>query len=245
LMGLTVVACSFMIPPMGALAGLAMALVSALGVGLLVGVLNGTLVARLGMSPVIGTLATYMAILGVGQILRPGPEGIISADFAALVQSTVGPVPVAAIVAVVVAVALEIAMRRTGWGMRLRAAGSDPEAAAAVGINLRRVQVAGYALAALSAAGAGILLAAQTGIGDAASGTSFTFASITAVVLGGASIYGGKGSFVGALMGAALVAQIDNVTTFLGLSSAWQYWLLAILTIVAAGTYSRIAKVTT
>jgi ribose transport system ATP-binding protein len=243
LMGLTVVACSFMIPPVGGLAGLTMALVSALVVGLLVGGLNGALVARLGMSPVIGTLATYMALLGIGQVLRPGPGGIISADFAALVQSTVGPVPVAAIVAVAVAVALEIALRRTGWGMRLRAAGSDPEAAASVGINVRRVQVAGYVLAALFAAGGGVLLAAQTGIGDAASGTSFTFASITAVVLGGASIYGGKGSFVGALLGAALVAQIDNVTTFLGLNSAWQYWLLAILTIAAAGTYSSIGKV--
>jgi ribose transport system ATP-binding protein len=144
---------------------------------------------------------------------------------------------------VVLAVALEVALRRTGWGLRLRATGSDAAAAGAMGISITRCRIGGYLLAALFAALAGVLLAAQTGIGDAASGTSFTFASVTAVILGGASIYGGRGSFVGAMLGAALVAQINNVTTFLHLSSAWQYWLLAILTISAAGIYSRIGRV--
>jgi ribose transport system ATP-binding protein len=145
---------------------------------------------------------------------------------------------------VVLAIALELALRRTGWGMRLRATGSDAVAAGSMGVSVTRCRIGGYLLAALFAALAGVLLSAQTGIGDPASGTSFTFASVTAVILGGASIYGGRGSFVGAVLGAGLVAQIDNVTTFLHLSSAWQYWLLAILTISAAGIYSRIGQVT-
>jgi ribose transport system ATP-binding protein len=185
-----------------------------------------------------------MAILGIGQVARPNPGGVISADFSALVQSSIGAVPVAAIAAVVIAIGFEVALRRTGWGMRLRATGSDPVAAASLGIRVRRVRLAGYTLAAGFAAAAGLLLTAQTGIGDAASGTSFTFASITAVILGGTSIFGGRGSFIGAALGAALVAQINNVTTFLSLSSAWQYWLLAILTLTAAGIYSRVQQVT-
>jgi ribose transport system ATP-binding protein len=59
------------------------------------------------------------------------------------------------------------------------------------------------------------------------------------VVLGGASLYGGRGSFIGALLGATLIQQIINVTTFVRLSPAWQYWLLGILTLVAAIFYSR------
>jgi ribose transport system ATP-binding protein len=244
LMGLTVVACSFMIPPSGGFAGLCMALLTAEGVGVLAGVVNGLLITKVDISPVIATLATYMAVLGIGQIARPLPAGIISNDYTNLVQRAIGPVPVAAILAVAVAVGLDVALRRTGWGLRLRATGSDAVAAGSMGISVTRCRVGGYVLAALLAALAGLLLAAQTGIGDPASGTTFTFASITAVILGGASIYGGRGSFIGAVLGAALVAQIDNVTTFLRLSSAWQYWLLAILTISAAGIYSRIGRVT-
>jgi ribose transport system ATP-binding protein len=244
LMGLTVVACSFMIPPTGGIAGFCMALLTAIVVGLAAGLVNGLLITKVGMSPVVATLATYMAVLGLGQIARPTPAGIISNDFTKLVQGSLGAVPIAAIVAVAIAVALELALRRTGWGMRLRATGSDAVAAGSMGISVTRCRIGGYLLAALFAALAGVLLSAQTGIGDPASGTSFTFASVTAVILGGASIYGGRGSFIGAVLGAGLVAQIDNVTTFLHLSSAWQYWLLAILTISAAGIYSRIGQVT-
>jgi ribose transport system ATP-binding protein len=241
-MGLTVVVSSFLVPGSGGPAGLVMGLLGAAVVAIVVGGANGWLVSGLRMSPVIATLASYMAVLGVAQVMRPQPGGIISADFAALVQTTIGPFPVAAFVAVFVAGVLEIALRRTGWGARLRASGSDPDAAAWLGINVRMVRLLGYMLGAALACIGGILLAAQTGVGDASSGTSFTFASVTAVVLGGASIYGGRGSFVGALLGAALVAQINNVTTFLALDSSSQYFLLAVLTIAAAGVYSRIGR---
>jgi ribose transport system ATP-binding protein len=243
MMGLTVVACSYMIPPTGGLAGFCMALLTAVVVGVAGGLVNGLLITKVGMSPVVATLATYMAALGLAQIARPLPAGVISNDFTKVVQSSIGALPIAAIVAVVLAIALEVALRRTGWGLRLRATGSDAVAAGSIGISVTRCRIGGYLLAALFAALAGVLLTAQTGVGDAASGTSFTFASITAVILGGASIYGGRGSFIGAMLGAALVAQIDNVTTFLQFSAAWQYWLLAILTISAAAIYSRIGRV--
>ena len=71
---------------------------------------------------------------------------------------------------------------------------------------------------------------------------NYTLTSITAVVLGGASLFGGRGSFVGALLGATLIQQIINVTTFVRLSPAWQYWLLGILTLVAAIFYSRVTS---
>ena len=84
-----------------------------------------------------------------------------------------------------------------------------------------------------------IHLLAQIGVGSASEGVTYTLSSITAVVLGGASLFGGRGSFIGALLGAALIQQIVNATTFLSLSQAWQYWLTGLLTLGAAGIYMR------
>jgi ribose transport system ATP-binding protein len=88
----------------------------------------------------------------------------------------------------------------------------------------------------------GVMLMAQIGVGDPTAGVTYTLMSITAVVLGGASLFGGRGSFIGALLGAALIQQAFNVTTFLRLTPAWQYWLLGLLTIVAATLYSRLRR---
>jgi len=85
----------------------------------------------------------------------------------------------------------------------------------------------------------GLLLSAQVGIGDPAVGVNYSLQSISAVVLGGASIFGGRGSFLGALAGAVLIQEITSATGFLGLGTAWQYWLPGLLILVAAGMYSR------
>ncbi len=83
------------------------------------------------------------------------------------------------------------------------------------------------------------MLASQVGVGDATVGVTYTLTSITAVVLGGASIFGGRGSFIGALLGAVLLQQIVTSTTFLDLGVAWQSFLFGGLVLVGAGTYSR------
>jgi ribose transport system ATP-binding protein len=124
-------------------------------------------------------------------------------------------------------------------GVRLRAVGSHPEFARQVGVRSRRVSLYAYVgCSALTFVGA-LLLMAQVGGGDANAGLSYTLSSIAAVVLGGASIFGGRGSFVGALLGAALIVQIDVVIAFVGLTDVWQQYLLGGLTVVAAAFYSR------
>ena len=85
----------------------------------------------------------------------------------------------------------------------------------------------------------GVLLAAQVGVGDPTVGQNYTLESISAVVLGGASIFGGRGSFLGALAAVLLIEEITATTGFLGLGTAWQYWLPGLLILVAAGMYSR------
>jgi ribose transport system ATP-binding protein len=91
----------------------------------------------------------------------------------------------------------------------------------------------------LFAVAAGVMLASQVGVGDANVGANYTLQSITVVVLGGASIFGGRGSFIGVLFGALLMQEIITSTAFLRLGTAWQFWLPGILVLVAAAIYSR------
>ena len=83
------------------------------------------------------------------------------------------------------------------------------------------------------------MLMAQIGVGDPSQGVSYTLASVTAVVLAGTSVFGGRGSFVGVFLGAVLVEELLNVTTFLNLSQPWQYWFQGVLVFVAVGIYAR------
>jgi ribose transport system ATP-binding protein len=188
---------------------------------------------------VAATLATYIALQGVSLLLRPEQGGYITSGVVNAIQSTVGEIPVALIVAVALAVGLEYCLRRTRWGLSLRAVGSEEHAAHRLGVKSNRTVIAAYiACSALTFLGA-IMLMAQLGVGDPTQGVTYTLSSITAVVLGGASLFGGRGSFIGALLGAALITEITNATTFLQLSQAWQFWFLGLLTLGAAAIYTQ------
>lgn len=221
------------------LAGLGLVVLAAVGVGLI----NGVLVTRFNVNAVVATLAMFMALQGVSLLMRSRPGGIISEQVVAVVEFSLGPIPVALVAAVAAALALEWALRRTRWGIELRGTGSRPDAASRIGIPVRKVRLRSYVLCSLLVVPAGLMLMAQIGIGDGSAGIDYTLSSITAVVLGGASIFGGRGSFIGTLMGAVVIQQLVNVTTFLRLSQAWQYWLLALLTIGAAVVYAQLRRI--
>jgi ribose transport system ATP-binding protein len=85
----------------------------------------------------------------------------------------------------------------------------------------------------------GIMVMAQLGIGDPNQGIGYTLSSVAVVVLGGASLFGGRGSFIGVLFGALLIQEINSATSFLGLSQAWQYWFIGFLTLGAVAIYSQ------
>jgi ribose transport system ATP-binding protein len=204
-----------------------------------VGTINGGLVRFGGFSPIAATLASYIALQGLSQLLRPEQGGYINSGVAAAIQTDVAGIPVAFLVAVIVGAVLELGLRRGRWGLRLRGSGSREEAAHAVGVPVRSTVVRAYIACSLLTFVGGVLLMAQLGIGDASQGTSYTLSCITAVVLGGASLFGGRGSFVGVLLGAFLIQQITNATTFLGLSQTWQYWSVGLLALLAAGIYTQ------
>jgi ribose transport system ATP-binding protein len=106
------------------------------------------------------------------------------------------------------------------------------------GIRVNRMLFIAYVSCSLLAAAAGILLMAQIGNGDANAGGNYTLASIAAAVIGGASLFGGRGSFVGGLLGALLLTQINVVTTFLNLNDSWQSVLLGTVILASVTLYS-------
>ena len=204
-----------------------------------VGFANGVLVRGIRLTAVIATLTTYIALQGVALLLRPAPGGYFRSDIVDGLAARVGPFPIAFLIVVVVALGAEWVLRRTRFGMELRAIGSSEVGAHRLGARVNRSVILAYVLCSLFTAVGGLLLSAQVGIGDPAVGVNYSLQSISAVVLGGASIFGGRGSFLGALAGAVLIQEITSATGFLGLGTAWQYWLPGLLILVAAGMYSR------
>jgi ribose transport system ATP-binding protein len=208
------------------------------GAAAVVGLINWSLIEFGGLSPLIATLVTYMAVQGVSFVLRPSPGGNISTTITNQVTYLIGPVPIGLIALVVFALAFGVALRRTRPGIVIRAVGSREEAARVNGLRPRRVRLFAYLGCSLFAALAGLLFMAQTGVGDATGGVALTLLSITAGVVGGASVFGGRGSFIGAVLGAALVQIVNALTVFVRLSSAWQYYIVGIMTLGAVALYS-------
>jgi ribose transport system ATP-binding protein len=238
LTGLTVVVMSYLAVPGASAAPLGW-LIALVVLAIAVGLVNGFLVQVVKLTPVIATLATYIVIQGVSLALRPQPGGLIDSDLTKLITTSVGPIPIAFLVAIAIGIVLELALRRTGWGLELRAVGSDEVRAHRLGARVRRTRLLAYVACSAFAVLGGVMLASQVHIGDASLGTAYSLTSITAVVLGGASIFGGRGSFIGAMLGAILLQEIITSSTFLGLGTAWQYWLPGILILLGAGAYSR------
>jgi len=239
LSGLCVVVFSFFATQGQSGGRLLLGILAVIGVAIAVGLANAGLVKVFRLAPVLATLATYIVLQGISLALRPQPAGFIRADVISTLKTRWGWVPVAFVVACVLAVAAELLLRFTRGGLELRAVGSDETTAHRLGAHVAATQVAAYVLCSLLTAVGGMMLASQVGVGDPKVGVSYTLTSITAVVLGGASIFGGRGSFIGALLGAVLIQEIITSTTFLHIGVAWQSFLPGILILVGAGVYSR------
>jgi ribose transport system ATP-binding protein len=239
LTGLVVVVFSFFAGQGQSSGRLVLGLLAVLGVAVAVGLTNAMLVRVFRLAPVLATLSTYIVIQGISLLLRSQPGGFIRPGITQQLKTSWGWVPVAFIVACVLTVVAELVLRFTRFGLMLRAVGSDETRAHRLGARVNLVHVSAYVLCSLFAAAGGLMLASQIGIGDPRVGVNYTLTSITAVVLGGASIFGGRGSFIGALLGAVLIQQIITSTTFLQIGIAWQYYLPGLLILVGAGVYSR------
>lgn len=213
-----------------------------LGMCLLVGVGNWALIDRLRVHPVLATFSTWILLEAIALMLRPTPGGLVAPGIVSGLSARVGFLPIALVAAAVIIVALEIWRTRTGSGKRLMAAGDDPGLAGRLGISESRTLLLAYVLCSLLAGVAGILLIGRVGSGSPTAGSLYTLQSVAAAVVGGLSLFGGRGSFVAALVATILLTQVRTVTTFLQLNDAWQSILLSLVTIGAVFAYSILRR---
>jgi ribose transport system ATP-binding protein len=210
------------------------------GVAIVIGAINGTLIRFANFTPIAATLAMFIGLQGCSFLLRDGPGGYINASVVAALTSQIGPIPVAFLVMAACGVAGEYALRNTRAGWQLRATGSDEESARRIGLRIDRIFIAGYIGSSLFAALGAIMLMAQIGVGDPQQGVNYTLSSITAVVLGGTSLRGGRGTFIGTLLGALLLTEVLNAVSFLGLSQTYQYVFQGALIVISALIYATV-----
>lgn len=184
----------------------------ALAMGGAIGAINGMLTVLLRLQSVIVTLATMFIVGGVALLVLEQPGGQVPSGFSTFFTGNAIPGLLPAPVLVLAgAGALWSLIRRTGFGLNLYAAGSDAEAARMKGVPLRPVRIGAFVLAGVFYAGGGLLLTAQTGSGDPTVGGPLLLPVFVAVVLGGTSFAGGRGTPIGAIFGALTLMLVVNL----------------------------------
>jgi rhamnose transport system permease protein len=183
-----------------------------LGIGALAGGLNAVLITELRLPPLIVTLGTYSLFRGLAEAITHGVDTFTNfpASFLFLGQERWLGIPAQTPVFIVVAVAVWLLVHRTTFGRSFRAIGFAPEGARYAGIPVERRIALVYVLAGIVAAIAAIIYTARLGQAKADAGSGYELFAITAVVLGGTSIFGGVGSVHGTLLGVAAIAVLDN-----------------------------------
>jgi ribose/xylose/arabinose/galactoside ABC-type transport system permease subunit len=186
--------------------------VCTLGIGALAGTLNAGLITRLRLPPLIVTLGTYSLFRGLAEAITHGVDAFthFPASFLFLGQEQVFGLPAQTPVFVGVAIVVWLLVHRTTFGRSFRAIGFSPDGARYAGIPVERRVTSVYVLAGMVAAVAAIIYTARLGQAKADAGTGYELFAITAVVLGGTSIFGGVGSVHGTLLGVAAIAVLSN-----------------------------------
>lgn len=208
-----------------------------LGVGLATGIFNALLICVLKLPSIIATLGTFSILQGASLLLRDHPEGAISSDVIDRLTTSVDFVPIAFIAVVVLAILGDLVLYRTRTGLALRAVGLDETSSRRLGMATGRMVFLAFVLCSLMASLAGLYLAAQVQIGSPIVDLSFSLESIACAVLGGASLAGGRGSFVGALLAALFLSLIDNVLPLFRQPTEYAQMTIGVLILLALVLY--------
>jgi len=213
---------------------LPLALVLGLLTGLGAGLFNGLFITRLDLHPLVVTLGTFALFRGLAYGLSDADAvSNYPAWFAYFGQAYLGPIPGQLILFVVAVIVAWIVLSRSSFGRYVYAIGSNEEAARFSGVPVRRVKLALYTGMGFLVALAAIIYTSRVSTARADSGLGLELDVIAAVVLGGASIYGGVGTIAGTVLGVLIIATLRNGLVLAGVPSTWQLFLLGILIILA------------
>ena len=236
LMTMCVVTASYTMQPDASTVSLIFGALALVGVGVATGVFNATLIRVFRLPSIIATLGTLSILEGASLWLRSAPEGPINSDVVDRLNSTASFIPLAFIGIVALAVTGDVWLYRTRPGLALRSVGFDETSSRRLGMRTGTVILLAFVACSVLAAVAGFYLAAQVQIGSPIIGNQ-ALESIAAAVLGGAALSGGRGSFVGALLAALFLTEIDNVLPLFQQPTEYAEMTIGVLILLALVLY--------
>ncbi|HEY1062292.1 MAG TPA: ribose ABC transporter permease [Daejeonella sp.] len=202
--------------------------------GLLIGAFNGFIITKSKIAPFIVTLGTMTIGRGLALILSNGrPVSNLSDSFVFIGSGKIMGIPVLIVILIVMFILCSLILNRTILGRYIYAVGGNEQAARASGINVTQVKMTVYSVSGLLAGLAGILLTSRITTGQPNAGAGFELDAIAAVVIGGTSTTGGKGSIAGTLIGVLLIGVINNSLDLLNVTSYYQQVVMGIIIIGA------------
>jgi ribose transport system permease protein len=211
-----------------------LAVVTGMVVGFIAGAINGFVVAVMKVPPFIATLGMLTLASGVAYVAGNGaPVTGLPDDFDRIANAQIFGLTLPVILMIVGIVGLAIIMRRTAWGMRVYAIGGNPVAARIAGIKVNRVVFSVYAISGVLAGISGVMLASRVTLGAPNLGDGYELDAIAAVVIGGASLLGGRGSIWGTALGLLLIQTLNNGLDILTVPAYWQNVIKGILIVAA------------
>jgi ribose transport system permease protein len=210
------------------------AVAAGLGVAVVPGLINGLLIADLRVPPFIGTLGMYGVARGVAFLLAKGTTVPVQGGLLGEIGNgeTLG-FPNLVLLTIAILLVMHYLLSQTRYGQHVYAIGGNVNAALRAGINVRNNTIALYILSALTAACAGIFYTAKFSAGAAQAGEPVLLDSIAAVVIGGASLFGGSGTIIGTIIGALIVAVIQYGLVFVNVEPFWQFVAVGVVIIIS------------
>ena len=209
-------------------------ILAGLAVSLIPGAVNGWLISKLKVPPFIGTLGMFGVARGAAFLLAKGTTVPVSNSwFAALGNGRVFGFPVVVIVAAVFVLLMHYLLSQTRFGQHTYAVGASEQAASRAGIGVGRLTRRLYVLSALCAGLGGVLYAARFTAGAAQAGEPLLLDSIAAVVIGGASLFGGSGTILGTVAGSLVIAVIQYGLVFIDVEPFWQFVAVGVVIIIS------------
>ncbi len=205
-------------------------------IGALIGLINGLLVTRVGINPLITTLGMLSVVRGLAFVFSGGLSiQIMDASFGQLGRGKIAGVPTLVIAAVIMFIIAIIVLHRTTYGRAMYAIGGNSRASYLAALPVKRYQLIAYVLSGLGAAIAGLFLTSRLGAAAPQASTGLELKVVAAIILGGTSLTGGKGNLFGTFLGVLILGTLDNAMTLLSVSAYYQQIALGILLLLAVG----------
>ena len=203
--------------------------------GMACGILNGVVIVKLKIPPIMMTLGMYYMARGLVYVITQGtPIFPLPEAFKAIEQQNISlGRPTAVVCAMILAAVFFIIMRYTVYGRKIYAIGGNIETARVAGINIDAIMISLYAIIGTLSALDGVLMSSRLGSGQPSAGTGYELQVIAAVVIGGTSTYGGKGTLAGTVIGVIFMNILSSSMTIMKISAYWQNFVIGAALVVA------------